>query len=192
MLLPVPFGKPGTHFTHSIWAHNPNLTKIQILYSQNKNPTWSQFCTCHDGSAVMSCAKLEPYCIFRNKSKAKTNSSWDLDYKLISRMWDVSHITAHVFTMPFTCGIPSPVPKRGVNHSQVKVNRNICQGPGHILDATVVSSNHKQIVHNATLSSCGKYISTHQSFAANNFEFTDYDAKLHQPGKTGWNDSRVG
>ena len=57
-LLPL-FQTPRSHFTKDLWAHKPNL----VCYSSLKNDHMirSQFCTCHDSLAAVTCANLWPY-----------------------------------------------------------------------------------------------------------------------------------
>ena len=63
-------GSMMTHLTKGLWFHYWNLTKILFALNFNCNvPIWSQFCTCHDSSAVMTCAKLWPdWIIFKAKA----------------------------------------------------------------------------------------------------------------------------
>ena len=54
-----------THFTKVLRAHDPNLVKFMWLSLQNNDQTRSQFCTCHDSWAVVTCANLWPGWIVR-------------------------------------------------------------------------------------------------------------------------------
>ena len=42
------------------WVHNPNLVKLCCHYLKKKVQIRSQFCTCHESSAVVAYAKLWP------------------------------------------------------------------------------------------------------------------------------------
>ena len=51
----------SAHLTHDLWAHDWNLVSSHfVLNIDSDDPIRSQFCTCHDSSAVMTCAKLWP------------------------------------------------------------------------------------------------------------------------------------
>ena len=43
---------------NSLRAHNPNLLEIHLARIKNKHHIRSQFCTCHDSSAVVTCANM--------------------------------------------------------------------------------------------------------------------------------------
>ena len=61
-----------THFTKDWWAHNPNHIKNNVCSSvKNIYQNRSQFCTCHDSLAVMTCAKLLPDWIVRIEIRVK-------------------------------------------------------------------------------------------------------------------------
>ena len=47
---------PGHYITHELWPHDSNLVKIN-------DPIRTQFCTCHNSLAVVTCANLWPDCI---------------------------------------------------------------------------------------------------------------------------------
>ena len=50
---------PEAHFTKILWAHNWNLVTIDFCSNLDSYVAMrSQFCTCHDSSAVVACAKL--------------------------------------------------------------------------------------------------------------------------------------
>ena len=57
---------PGDHFTKSVWSYNPSLAKIYIALCENTYKIRSKFCTCHDSSTVMACAKLWSDYFIRN------------------------------------------------------------------------------------------------------------------------------
>ena len=58
---PLPCCRRGLLLITTLWAHNPYLLKNSCCsYLKNSEPIMSQFCTCHDSSAVMVCAKLWP------------------------------------------------------------------------------------------------------------------------------------
>ena len=63
---------PGTHFTNGLWAHTWNLVKIHVALILIKRviPTGHNFCTCHDSSAVVACAKLWPVLIIISRIRA--------------------------------------------------------------------------------------------------------------------------
>ena len=64
--------KSWTHFSSSLWAQNPNLgTILGDSYVKINDQIRSQFCTCHDSLAVVTCAKLWPDWIIRIKINAK-------------------------------------------------------------------------------------------------------------------------
>ena len=47
--------------SQSLWAHDKNLVKLQCCsYLKSNDQIRSQFCTCHDCWAVMTCANLWP------------------------------------------------------------------------------------------------------------------------------------
>ena len=54
---------PWTHFTKSLGSHNPNFFKNTCSFMNKNYRIKLQFCTCHDSSAVMACAQLQPDCI---------------------------------------------------------------------------------------------------------------------------------
>ena len=49
------------------------LQKYQLFLCENNHLIRSQFCSCHDSSAAMACAKLRPDWINRIKIRTKTN-----------------------------------------------------------------------------------------------------------------------
>ena len=52
---------PGTCFTFNLCSHNWNCVKNSMCsYLDSVVSIRSQFCTCHDSSSVMACAKLWP------------------------------------------------------------------------------------------------------------------------------------
>ena len=54
----------------------------------NNNPLRSQFCTCHDSSAVVACAKLWADWIMKIKIKSQKVFSQILIYELINDLWN--------------------------------------------------------------------------------------------------------
>ena len=55
-------------------------------YLNNDDQIRSRFCTCHDSSAVVTCAKLWPDLVNRIMIKAKANFS-RFNYELINPLW---------------------------------------------------------------------------------------------------------
>ena len=75
--------RPGTRFTKSLWAHDWNLGKKICSNFDSDDPIRTQFCTCHDSSAFMTCAKLWPDMMNFFCTRA-THIQWDLDHELIN------------------------------------------------------------------------------------------------------------
>ena len=83
------------HFIKGFWAHNPNLIKIhekknkwnKIHQIKDNDQARSQFCTCHESSAVVTCAKLLLDWFIGIKIWAK-GFSQDLSYKLMYHLWN--------------------------------------------------------------------------------------------------------
>ena len=73
-----------THSTKGLWAHNWNLVVVISAVNYNFNyPISLQICTCHNSSAVVTCAKLWTDWIIIFQERA----TWffqDLDYELIN------------------------------------------------------------------------------------------------------------
>ena len=63
--------RPGTHFTNNVWAHHPKLIYTCSSYMLNNYLIRSQFCTCHDSSAVVARTKLWVVLIIRIKIRVK-------------------------------------------------------------------------------------------------------------------------
>ena len=53
-------GGLGVHFTKGLWAHNWNFVNIYITLLEKNDQARLQFCTCHNSSAVVTCADLWP------------------------------------------------------------------------------------------------------------------------------------
>ena len=72
MLYPIPLRPaPEIHITTHLWAENPTLVKEDMeFYAKYNDPIKSQFCTCHDSSAVVACATLWLDWIIRIKIRA--------------------------------------------------------------------------------------------------------------------------
>ena len=63
---------PETRFTKCLWALNPNvLINIYVALMLTIVSPGHNFCTCHDSSAVVTCAKLWPDWIIRTTMRAK-------------------------------------------------------------------------------------------------------------------------
>ena len=84
---------PDTHLTRPLWANNSNLLKNSFwsdFYSDDA--IRSQFCTCHDSSAVMSCVKLWPDIIIVFHIKASIKASIFTK----SELWAIALIGIHL------------------------------------------------------------------------------------------------
>ena len=68
---------PGDPF-HKVFMRSwsKSCTNIWCSYMKNNLQIKSQFCTCHDSTAVMTCAKLWHDGIIRIKIKGKGNGTW--------------------------------------------------------------------------------------------------------------------
>ena len=86
----IPTGQPQkmcrrqdwTLVNTQLWACNPNIVKICCCdYISFNGRIKSKFCTCHDSSAVMPCAKLWPDLIFWIKIGARV-------ILMIFELWD--------------------------------------------------------------------------------------------------------
>ena len=64
---------PPTHFTNSHDLIIQILQKKIISHMKNNNNIRSQFCTCHDSSAVVTCANLWPGWIIEIMIKSENN-----------------------------------------------------------------------------------------------------------------------
>ena len=74
----------GTRITNTLWAYHSYIVKMMCWsYMTNNDPIRPQFCTCHDSSAVMACAKLWPDRINRNEYH---KFSQDFNYELINSL----------------------------------------------------------------------------------------------------------
>ena len=69
---------------------NWNHLIIFCNYGSN-DPVRSQFCTCHDSSAVMACAQLWPNQFIICRTRRAAIFFQDFDYELIELLWDVVH-----------------------------------------------------------------------------------------------------
>ena len=63
----------STNFTKLLWFHNPNLGNIcAAIIWKYWDQIRSQFCTCHDSWAVVTCANMCPECVVKIVIKAKS------------------------------------------------------------------------------------------------------------------------
>ena len=69
---------------------------------KNNNEIRSQFCTCHDSSAVVTCANLRPDWIMRIMIKAKELFTRDFSYELIDCLWTGSRFLSTQHSLPGT------------------------------------------------------------------------------------------
>ena len=84
---------PDTHLTQPLWANNSNLLKNSFWSDFcSDDAIRSQFCTCHDSSAVMSCVKLWPDIIIIFHIKASIKASIFTK----SELWAIALIGIHL------------------------------------------------------------------------------------------------
>ena len=89
-------------FHKQSWAHNPNLaTKKSISRMKNNNKMRSQFCTCHDSWAVVTCANLWPGWITEIMIKSENDfhkisimSSWSTCTQWVPEVLQVTDLTS--------------------------------------------------------------------------------------------------
>ena len=88
---------PGHHSTHELWPHDSNLLKIN-------DPIRTQFCTCHNSLAVVTCANLWPDWIITIEIKAETISTiFQLWFHKVFVKWVLGH--SHLFCQPAVISI---------------------------------------------------------------------------------------
>ena len=83
------------HFTNSLWIHNRFCNMCVTLMWENDGQIRSQFCTCHDSSAVVACAKLLSDWIIRIEITTN-NFSQDFNYELINHLWNWLQLSIQV------------------------------------------------------------------------------------------------
>ena len=91
---------PGTRFTKSLWAHNPNLAKLyfaftwQIMIWSGHDHTYN--IPWHGNSAIVACAKLWPDWIVSSRTRANRFLRY-LHYELTNCLCNGSQIIDKYF-----------------------------------------------------------------------------------------------
>ena len=103
----------------------------------NNDPIRSQFCTCHDSCAVMTCAKLWPDWINRIVINAKRLSQ-EFSYDLINPLWNVSEAQHHLNTSQTACDChhDMPICQNDIHHHV------LCHMIGYLLFSKRINSAH--------------------------------------------------
>ena len=79
-------------FHKELWARNPNLAKILTPPNlKNYNPIRSQFSTCHDSWAVVTCANLWPDWIVRIKRQQRKFYYISIMSSQTCSLWNGTH-----------------------------------------------------------------------------------------------------
>ena len=89
----------GNRLTNDLWAHNWILWKFLDQIN-------SQFCTCHDRSAVMTCAKLQSdwIIIFQVRPTNIFFKIWIMSsYPVMTRVISIIHQRLHITVMSHEC-----------------------------------------------------------------------------------------